>query len=468
MTTLHRLEEYCSAAEELRVCDNELRQLSGVPVSVRALFAQNNCLSSLTSWGHLQNLQYLDISGNSLESLDGLSCLIHLRELKANNNRIRNLEGILDLNGLLHLELRGNELATVNFEGGELIRLHYLDLDNNQLAAVRSINALTALRTLSLEKNKLCEFGAPNQIYPMLRDLRLSFNRIEAIDLDMTPSIEVLHLDNNRIHSIQGLSTARHLDTLSVREQSESPKLLNTILTASNECRKLYLSNNSAPPEGLRMSWLPHLNLRYLELGSCGLTTLPDDFGEKVPNCRTLNLNFNAVKDLQPLKGCRRLNKLMVAGNRLHKLRRTCIALTRLPALTKIDLRDNPLTVGFYPPFRESRLLVHGEVNTGVNDPYSLPPVDRSLDSKWVMHLDEGTRMKRRTIELFLEKGCEKLVELNGLAYDRVALLQQDETWGKLIGMGVITRAGRKSSNTKEHDGEEALAADAEGNGHGG
>lgn len=461
LTTLHSLDEYCSAVEELHVSGNEIRQLSGVPVSVRSLLAQNNCLSTLTSWGHLQNLQYLDVSGNELESLDGLGCLAHLREIKANNNQIRNLDGILDLDGVLHLALLGNELTVVDFEGAALTRLHHLDLSRNQLTSVRNINALPALQTLHLEKNRLSDFGAANKAYPMLRDLRLSFNQIEVIDLGSVPSIEVLYLDNNCIRSVRGLETARHLNTLSLREQSDSPDLLSTILGTSNECRKLYLSSNPAPPGGLKMAPLPHLNLKYLELGSCGLTTLPPDFGEKIPNCRTLNLNFNAIHSLRPLRDCGRLNKLMVAGNRLSKLRRTCMVLTMLPALIKIDLRDNPLTVGFYPPFRESRIVVHGEVATDVQDPYSLPPVDQAFDRKWITHLDEGTRMKRRTIELFLAEGCEKLIELDGLAFDRVALLQQDEIWSKLTSIGVLAKTSSIAMVPEEQDEDEALPLDA-------
>jgi protein NUD1 len=462
LSTLHRLGKYCSAVEELHVSNNELSQLSGVPVSVRTLLAPNNCLSSLTSWAHLQNLQYLDISGNELESLDGLSCLAHLRELKANNNRIHDMEGIFDLDALLHLELQSNELSQVDFEGGELIRLHHLDLSDNRLTTVRNISALPALQTLHLERNVLRQFGAPHESYPFLHDLRLSFNQIEVIDLARAPWIKVLYLDNNRIKSIQGLSTARHLNTLSLREQIDSPQILNTIMSASSECRKLYLSSNPSPPDGLMMPSLPHLSLKYLELASCGLTSLPPDFGSKIPNCRTLNLNFNAVKDPQPLKGSVRLNKLMMAGNRLNKLRRTCIALTRLPALTKIDLRDNPLTVGFYPPFRDGRLVAQGDISAKVQDPYTLAPGDLALDSKWVSHLDEGTRMKRRTIELFFAKGCEKLIELDGLTFDRVAFLRQDEIWQKLTSMGVISKTGRISTTSREVDEDEILPLDAD------
>ncbi len=464
LTTLHRLDEFCSAVEELDVSGNEVSQLSGVPTSVRTLLVQNNCLSSLTSWGHLQNLQYLDISGNGLESLDGLSCLAHLRELKANRNRICNLEGIFDLNALLYLELQDNEVESVDFESAELTRLHHLDLSGNQLTTVRSASALPALQTLHLERNQLLEFGVSDGILAALRDLRISLNRIEVINLDKFPSLEVLYLDNNRLHSIQGLGMARRLNTLSVREQSVSPNFLSTIFSTPNECRKLYLSSNPAPPEGLKIPTLPHLNLKYLELASCGLTSLPATFGDQIPNCRTLNLNFNAVKDLQPLRGCGRLNKLMIAGNRLNKLRRTCIVLTRLPALTKVDLRDNPLTIGFHPPFRQGRIVVHGSTTTEVQDPYTLGPADQAIDSKWMTHLDEGTRMKRRTIELFLAKGCEKLVELDGLAFDQVALLQQDEIWQKLSSMGVIAKASPRAMFTGHgFDEEKGLPLDAEG-----
>jgi protein NUD1 len=396
LEALHCLEEYCGATEELRISRNRIRQLSGIPRSVRTLVAQNNCLSGLTAWGHLQNLQYLDISGNKLESLDGLSCLPHLRELKANRNQIRNLEGILDLDGLLHLELRSNDLSVVDFEGAELTRLHHLDLSDNLLISVHGIHQLTALRTLHLEKNKLDHFDVASEICSLLVDLRLSSNQIEDIDLSTFPSIEVLYLDKNRVHSVHGLSVARHLHTLSLREQSDSPDILNTILSVSSECRKVYLSSNLTPPMGLTMASLPQLNLKYLELSSCGLTTLLPGFGNSLPNCRTLNLNFNAIQDLRPLRGCTRLNKLLVAGNRLSKLRATCASLTRLlPALSKLDLRNNPLTVGFYTIITETSTTVSSSTaNTKIRQMpmhHPLPPDRNETDTETETEIENPT-----------------------------------------------------------------------------
>ena len=69
--TLHGLQEWCPRIEELDVTDNEIGQVSGVPNTVRNLKIAMNQLSSLTAWGHLTNLQYIDLSKNNLDSLAG-------------------------------------------------------------------------------------------------------------------------------------------------------------------------------------------------------------------------------------------------------------------------------------------------------------------------------------------------------------------------------------------------------------
>ena len=120
LITLHLLRDFCGRIEELDVSNNELGQLNGVPSTIRHLRVQRNCLSNLTAWAHLSNLQYLDVSGNRIESLEGFSSLIHLRELRADDNRINNIEGIFELDGLISLRLRNNCLESVDFESAGL------------------------------------------------------------------------------------------------------------------------------------------------------------------------------------------------------------------------------------------------------------------------------------------------------------------------------------------------------------
>lgn len=120
LSTLHRLDELCYQLEELDVSDNKLNQVEGVPYSMRRLQAQNNCLTGLTSWTTLVNLQHLDISGNNIDGLDGLAELVHLRILKADNNKIKSLTGVLHLDGLMELSAGGNQIETVDFARTDL------------------------------------------------------------------------------------------------------------------------------------------------------------------------------------------------------------------------------------------------------------------------------------------------------------------------------------------------------------
>jgi Leucine-rich repeat (LRR) protein len=120
LTTLHRLGTFCGRLEELDVSNNSLSQVEGIPYSVRRLQAQNNCLTGLTPWTTLANLQHLDLTGNDIDNLDGLSELVHLRVLKVDNNKLKSLDSILHLDGLMELSVGGNEIEFVDFARSNL------------------------------------------------------------------------------------------------------------------------------------------------------------------------------------------------------------------------------------------------------------------------------------------------------------------------------------------------------------
>lgn len=115
LENLHRLDDFCYRLEELNVSDNKINQVKGIPYTMRRLWAQNNCLTGLTSWVDLSNLQHLDVSGNEIDSLDGLGELVHLRTLKVDDNKIQSLQGISHLDGLMELSAARNEIEIVDF-----------------------------------------------------------------------------------------------------------------------------------------------------------------------------------------------------------------------------------------------------------------------------------------------------------------------------------------------------------------
>jgi hypothetical protein len=150
LDSVHNLEDFCARVEELDLSGNNVTHLEGAPTSVRKLNLRSNALSSLTAWGHMMNLQYLDISNNNIDNLGGLCMLIHLRELRADGNQITTLDGIMNMDGLLKLHVRRNRLTKVDFEACQLTRLEELDLSGNRLSGVSGIQRLSSLERLNL------------------------------------------------------------------------------------------------------------------------------------------------------------------------------------------------------------------------------------------------------------------------------------------------------------------------------
>ncbi|KAI5923737.1 hypothetical protein F4810DRAFT_191057 [Camillea tinctor] len=457
ITTLHMLDEFCGSIVTLDASDNTIYHLDGVPSSVRNLRLNNNQLSELTAWGHLMNLQYVDVSNNQINSLHAFKDLIHLRTLRADNNEITSLDGINLHDSLQVLRARGNYIDKIDFDGTKLQRLTELDLENNQITSIKNLEQLTCLSTLNLQHNRLASF-APSAGYalPCLKYLKLSNNELATLDVSATPSLRLLHVDRNRLVNITGFSRCKRLDSLSLREQSgDMPLDITALLGSAYEVRKLFLSGNLLSSFSPRMDFL---NLQYLELANCGLQTLSPDLGQLMPNLRVLNLNYNALTDIAALQFIPRLKKLLVAGNRLLSAGPVTDVLAGFPHLARLDFRDNPATLGFYPPVQT---LVHvGERKGEVVDfdPFTLPDVDPDRDDKFASRLDMGTRMRRRLYEMIVLDRCRHLRTLDGLPAARDAVASKDPVWDALVECGIIDKEeerGRKEIKVHNEVGEE-------------
>ena len=289
---------------------------------------------------------------------------------------------------------------------------------------------------------------------PLLRlqTLSLSDNRLSFIDFAELPNLRNLNIDKNYIASLESLSKLKFLETVSWREQ--------TLISAygyseiqyqhCHEVRNLYLSGNRlstfAPSKAF-------LNLHHLELASTGLQTLSSDFGVKCPNLRIINVNYNAIRDLQPLLGMMKPERLFLAGNRLARLRKTMYVLQRLgTTLLEVDLRNNPLTVGFHTPqepAREEKWVAFQRRNQHADgedqDPglkrieaFLLPALNKEMDNTLRGRLDEDTKLRRRVHELLIAHACPHLERLDGVHLDLKVVKKRDGVWERLVELGVI------------------------------
>ncbi|KAK4958434.1 Protein nud1 [Elasticomyces elasticus] len=434
LVSLHGLEDFCARAQRIDVSDNCLTQLHGAPRSVRVLDARMNQLSSLTSWGHLMNLQYLDVSDNLLDSLKGLSGLIHLRELRADRNQIATLEGLQELDGLLKLSLRENQIQHVDFDGYQLQHLADLDLADNNICAVQHLENLTTLQYIRLDGNLLQSGLHFQHDLPALETLSVQRCDLESLDVSYVSKLRNLYADDNHMADIENVASLAHLECLSLRRQKLSVDHPLAIFSHGLDARIVRLSGNTLPSLHLDHTYL---NLQHLELASVGLQELPDDFGLRMPNLRKLNLNFNSLRDIRPLLNIQRLEELSVCGNRLDRLRKSVATFAKLKGLKVLDLRDNPVSQGFYPPVIVTETSVVRRVQSQAGSvadselteraKHNVPRGDPEQDGLYQGRLDEETQLRRRVYDLLLTHSCPGLQSVDGLVFDSQAVCIHDK-----------------------------------------
>ncbi|KAI0205457.1 hypothetical protein F4808DRAFT_409278 [Astrocystis sublimbata] len=434
LDTLHMLDEFCGSLVTLDASKNVVSHLDGVPQSVRNLRMTHNVLSELTAWGQLVNLQYVDVSNNQIKSLAAFRDLVHLRTLRADNNEITSLDGIKFHDSLQVLRARNNQIAQIDFDGTTMHRLTELDLENNQIASLENTQQLSSLSTLNLQSNCLTSFtpSSQGQYFVSLKVLKLSDNDIQSLDLSVTPSLRLLHADRNSITTMTGFSQCRCLDSLSLREQRGNRILDTSFLNSACEIRKLFLSGNRL--SGFNPT-VDFLNLQYLELANCGLQALASNVGQLMPNLRVLNINFNAIDDLWPLRCIPRLKKLVAAGNRLSEAGKVATALAELPHLSRLDLRNNGATLGFYAPVHT---LVPTDAKDAEFDSFVLPDVDVERQDKFASRLDMSTRLRKRLYDTVVLNGCKQLKVLDGLPVSKDVLWMKDDVWEALVKNDVV------------------------------
>ncbi|KIP01656.1 hypothetical protein PHLGIDRAFT_112861 [Phlebiopsis gigantea 11061_1 CR5-6] len=220
LDSVARLKEFLPRLDSLCLNSNQIGWLSGIPSTVRTLSIASNCLTAVTSFSHLLNLESLDISRNNIDSLRQLECLRHLRELRADGNMVNSLDGLQKMDGLVKLSLQGNALqGTVDLAPHNWARLEMLNLSHNRLSTVVGLSSLPALIALNLDNNQLAELGTDG-VMPRLRILRVSGNRLQELNAAPFPSLRTLYADSNSLGPVFKAHRLTRLENLSLRNQS--------------------------------------------------------------------------------------------------------------------------------------------------------------------------------------------------------------------------------------------------------
>src|SRR3990167_8659311 len=318
--------------EKLNVKNNKI---SGVPKtilnlqqSLTELDLSNNQIKELvTEFGFLNKLKKLDLSNNKLSKLPvELKSFTELEYLNLSNNNLGS--GIMNRNPLSCLS--------------SMVSLIFIDLSQNKLSAIPSLDLLSSIRQFNLSDNLLTDLPFLTQAATLL-SFDISNNQIQAIGMDGFKGLVQLtdlNLSNNKLKFIP--ATLANLKNLKKFDCSK-----NKLATIPDSLCKLptltYLDLSNNELVVIQNGIIGLMNeLQFISLQNNKLSRLPDDFF-KIPKLTSVDVSCNFLLEFS--------SNYSFSSNNVTNLNLSTNSLSSLPDsfcnlfhLQKLYLHENPLT----------------------------------------------------------------------------------------------------------------------------
>lgn len=314
--------------------------------------------------GEQPNLEKLDLTGNSLKTLN-LDNYPNLKEIYLGENKLETIK-LGEMPGLSSLMLFKNNLKRLDLE--KFPNIKRLDLDNNKLESL-ILGEKPLLEEIYVGDNSLEELDLRK--CPELKKLRVSNNHLRTLKLGYKPYLKELDVFRQNLESVdlENCPALRHINLGENQLQSldfgENP-LLESLILYYNNLTALSLDNmpllSDARLEGNKISRLVVKGCPALESLSAWNNEIENIEIIASPKISYLSLSDNKIKNID-LRGLPKLESLSLGSNLLKSLDVSAnIKLKELYAssnmITNIDLSQNPdLSVFDY----EGRIEVEAE-----------------------------------------------------------------------------------------------------------
>lgn len=259
---------------ELNASSNQIVDIKPITsnlISLEVLNLSTNNISDISTIGYLSNLKKLDLSTNtSIREIEKIQNLEKLTTLKlANNNNIKDLTSLLNkkeetkepkLINLQELDLErvnnnSSKISTSNLK--VLTNLKVLNLNNNGITSITGIIELQYLEALYLNNNEIEDISPLVKLkkekdgsitvekVSTVKDLRMSNNKIEDIDIlqYLSETITYLDLSGNKIHHISSIETLNKLEPKNLYLQNQEANFTIKRKTNTSVKQKIVLEN---------------------------------------------------------------------------------------------------------------------------------------------------------------------------------------------------------------------------------
>ena len=213
--------KHLSGAENLEYLDLSFNSIDNVDAiaamtKLSELYLQSNVISSLAPLSNLNSLKKLDVSKNTLHSVSALSTVESLVWVNAESNQITELGGIGQLPKLETLNLAANQLKSVSVLSG-CITLQDLNISNNKLTNISELSSLEKLMYLDFSYNEVSEIPTWSTECALV-NIDGSYNKISSLEpLAGLTQLNKVHMDyNTEIRSVDALVSCRRLVEVNV------------------------------------------------------------------------------------------------------------------------------------------------------------------------------------------------------------------------------------------------------------
>ncbi|MHA1998332.1 MAG: leucine-rich repeat domain-containing protein [Promethearchaeota archaeon] len=234
------------------------------------------------------------------------------------------------------LGLSGLRLKKIPRSVRELPSLKILDLSNNIIKKIKSLEGLEGLKHVDLSRNNLYAFDVGEIEVPGLITLDLHGNFLKSTNVKpFTKSLKVLDVSRNQLTSlihIDQLGNCKKLSILNVswnrlRDLNNLPLLpnLRLLFARGNLIDKLVIENPYHP-----LTWL---DVSSNKLG--GMNGI-----DKFPNLFRLEIQRNYLKHVVGVKNLSKLSHLDVSNNQIDDINEAL----GIPGLKKFIFHKNPLS----------------------------------------------------------------------------------------------------------------------------
>lgn len=263
------LKELGDSLNKLNIGGTALSDLSVVSSfeKLSELQASRNGIDTLSPLASCTALTTLVMDDNKISDLTPLAYCVHLRKLSVNGNQLTTLEGLERCLDLIDIEAGSNKITTLSGLSNATV-LKHVYLSDNQITDVSVLaKSANTLQSLYVRNNQISHFDFPFGL-PELSYLNIDNNNIVSLaSLEDSTNLTGISARNNQIISVDGLENKEKLDYLDLAD--------NQIQITGNE--NLQFSNDSMAVVNLSGNQIEEIKLstkkgyRYLDLHNTGL-----------------------------------------------------------------------------------------------------------------------------------------------------------------------------------------------------